>query len=97
MTHFENRVRTAQETDTLLNALKVLETVDFDTYMGSGILVNLDPITEKHKLTGEFMINGEDMKEIAPLLAQSIRAALQFRMNARQCEVQRIAKIVKQD
>ena len=84
----------AQETNRLLAAIKMLKTTDFSTMMGSGIVVNLKPITRERVLCEEFMIAAEDMTNIAPKLVESITRSLTLRLDRLRREVQEIEQTV---
>jgi len=87
------RVSNSQETYKLTEALKMLQTTDFEKMMGSGIMISLTPITENKHLCDEFMIPTEDMKDIAPLIAASLKRHLILRKARLQCEIGDITKV----
>lgn len=73
------RTISADYTHTLVAALKALQGTDFSKWMGSGILVDLTPITPEKHLANEFMLPAEDMEEIKPLIIKSLRRHLELR------------------
>lgn len=93
----DNRKINAGRTDVLVDALKMLETTDFEKMMGSGIMVKLTPITDGHHLTDEFMLAAEDMKTVAPFLAASLRKTLKLRMATLRSEMKGIENVIGKD
>lgn len=86
------RVKNSDCSNTLINALKMLEGTSFEGMMGSGIMVRLTPITEGKSLGEEFMVAAEDLGPVAPLLATSIRNSLKRRTILLQSEISDINK-----
>lgn len=93
---FAARVRKADQTNTLLRAIKALETVKFDAMTGSGIMVKLTPITPGSGLTDEFVMRAEDMGQLAAGMAASLRERLLMRKTLLQDEIKDIDAINKE-
>jgi hypothetical protein len=88
------RVENADRTSTLLAALKMLETTDFTTMMGSGIMVKLTPITDGKHLADEFALPAEDMETIKAGMIASLQAVLRRRRASLLSEVKKIETAV---
>lgn len=73
------RIANADETYQLIKVIHALEGTNFEQLMGSGIMVQLTPITEGNELGGEFMVRAEDIGPVADLLVASIRESLRMR------------------
>ena len=88
----------ADETSTLISALKMLRGTDFTKRTGSGIIIRLTDLEGKNLLHGiadEFCIAAEDMEVIKPAIIQSLRNTLERRRLLLQREIRDIEDSLK--
>lgn len=74
----EQRNINASKTHTRTSAIKNLKSTDFKSFFGSGFNISITKLDGQH-LCPEFVINGEDMLDIAPLLVESLRKSLMLK------------------
>ena len=91
---WHKRVTAAQDTSRLVQAVKYLEATDFETMMGSGVMVSLLPITAGRTSCEEFMLNAEDLQSIKVSIIDSLRKQLKFRLSIRSLEINAISTLL---
>lgn len=87
-----NRIENADRTTTLTGALKALEATNFQTWMGSGVMIRITPITEDRNLCDEFLIPAECMDKIKEPLIGALLSVLSRRKVILQSEIREIEK-----
>lgn len=85
----------SQQTAVLVGAMKALEELNFEKWMGSGVVVTLSPITHDKVICESFMVRAEDMELIKPALIASIKEQLSFRTNLLKYELKQIEELLK--
>ena len=69
--------RNINASDNRVKALKVLSSIDFDRWVGSGFNIQITGL-DGVALCPEFLVNGEDMFMISPAITNSLRNSLLF-------------------
>lgn len=84
---WHKRVHNSQTTRNLTKAVEWLEKQDFELWTGSGVMVNITPITPGKDSPEEFMIPAEIMEELKPVICKSIRDGFRHRIALLKSEV----------
>lgn len=87
---WHKRVIASQSTERLINTIRWFESQDFNKLTGSGIMISATQITCEKNPLEEFMVDGELLESLKPLICDSVRETLRMRVALMNSDIRKI-------